>query len=276
MWWSTYTYWVFFAWRHLSLHSRWNMQMCTSGRKSCVIIAVSHGERSHLTRYFLTVVQGTHTFVTSSPKGLLRTIPFFIFFASLTPSGFPSDENRTWFLIISQTPPSLWLVVFLLPPSCVESSAVSVNPGLSCPAVCIPLLLGEHGKAPGPLCSHRREVNEWESKRERERERERERDRERDREGERKEVQLGCFMTVTAAWALHCTECYWVSVTHTRSHINKGEKRGKGRMTAGLSHLWLQMWMKKEETSVTTWVPPHRNFSSLGVSSSSPLTLERD
>ena len=244
------------------------MQMCTSGRKSCVIIAVSHGERSHLTRYFLTVMQGTHTFVTSSLKGLLLTIPFF--FASLTPSGFPSDANRTWFLIISQTPPSLWLVVFLLPPSCVESSAVSVNPGLSCPAVCIPLLLGEHGKAPGPLCSHRREVNEWESKRERDRERDRE------RKGERKEVQLGCFTTVTAAWALHCTECYWVSVTHSRSHINKEEKWGKGRMTAGLTHLWVQMWMKTEETLVTTWVPLHRNFSSLSVSSSSPLTLERD
>lgn len=50
-------------------------------------------------------MQGTHTFITSSLKGLLLTIPFF--FASLTPSGFPSDENRTWFLIISQTPPSL-------------------------------------------------------------------------------------------------------------------------------------------------------------------------
>lgn len=151
-----------------------------------------------------------------------------------------------------QTPPSVWLVAFLLPPSCVESSAVSVNPGLRCPAVCIPLLLGEHGMAPGPLCSHRRVNERREAERQAATENERQTDRERGRRCS--------FMTVTAACRSTALHCYWVSVTHTLTHtlsINKRERRGRGRMAAGLSQQWVQMWMKKEETSVTSWVLPH-------------------
>lgn len=106
---------------------------------------------------------------------LLNVTPKVCFLSS--PFRFPlflsSGWNGTLPLIISQTPPSLSLLVFLLPPSCAESSAVNVNPGLSCPAVCIPSLLGEHGKAPGPLCSHRREVNGKRKRGERESEGER-------------------------------------------------------------------------------------------------------
>lgn len=207
-------------------------------------------------------MQGTHTFVTSYPKGLsLLCLSIPTRFPPSLPPWFSSGWNRTWFLIISQTPPSLWLVVFLLPPSCVESSALSVNPGLSCPAVCIPSLLGEHGTAPGPLCSHRREVNEWE----------------RERQEREKGERYSWAVSRLSQLLEHRTALSVIEYqSHTLSHINKGEKTEKGRMTASLSQLWVQMWMKKEETSVTSWVPPHRNISQLGVVSSSPLTLKRD
>lgn len=45
-------------------------------RKRYVVVALSEGKKSHLqynlslTRYLLKVIQGTHTFVISSPKGL--------------------------------------------------------------------------------------------------------------------------------------------------------------------------------------------------------------
>lgn len=136
----------------------------------CKSVYESEGKKEKEKLFFHQIFScSTNTFEISSPKGLS------LLFLSI-PTCFPphslwfsSGWNRTWSLIISQTPPSLWLAVFLFPPSCAESLTVSINPGLSCPAVCIPLLLGEHGTAPGPLCSHRREVNVWERARERER-----------------------------------------------------------------------------------------------------------
>lgn len=69
-----------------------------------------------------------------------------------------------------ETPPSLSSPAGVsppsLPPSRAERSAARVNPGLSCPAVCIPSLLGEHGKAPGPLGSGGGEVKPQGSERE--------------------------------------------------------------------------------------------------------------
>lgn len=92
-----------------------------------------------------------------------KVLPFHSFVSPFIflfhPLWFSSGWNRTWVLVIGLAPPSLWLELFFLPPTYEESSAVCVNPGLHCPAVCIPLLLGEHGTAPGPLCSHQREVN---------------------------------------------------------------------------------------------------------------------
>ncbi|XP_063316951.1 uncharacterized protein LOC134616142 [Pelmatolapia mariae] len=68
-----------------------------------------------------------------------------------TAISFPVDETEHGFSLSARLLPLFDWCSFPLPPSCVEGSAVSVNPGLRCPAVCIPLLLGEHGTAPGPL-----------------------------------------------------------------------------------------------------------------------------
>lgn len=109
-------------------------------------------------------------------KSLLRHVPLPspLLPSSFPPSGFPVDKAEHGFSLSGRLLPLFdCLLLSLLPstppPPCVESSPVSVNPGLSCPAVCIPLLLGEHGTAPGPLCSHWRQVNRRERARERER-----------------------------------------------------------------------------------------------------------
>lgn len=150
---------------------------------------------------------------------------------------FSTGWNSACFVITSQTPPSLWLLVFLLPPSCVESSAVNDNPGLSCPAVCIPSLLGEHGMAPGPLCSHRREVND--------RERERANKREREKGGKDRDT-VGLFDD--------CHSCLcWrlLSFCHSHRQVRKREEKERWYVAA-----------VNEETSVTSWFPSQHNISS--------------
>lgn len=156
---------------------------------------------------------------------------------------FSNGWNQTPLLIIGpQTPPSLSLLAFLLPPSCTASSAASVNPGLSCPAVSIPSLLGEHGAAPGPLCSSGGEVKRQEK--------------EAEREGGR-ETQRSWAVPQSAA----CARAF-----PSFSPINYW---GKGKTRTRSLHT-----VANEETSVTSRVPPHRSVFLLADVSSSEKKKE--
>ncbi|CAB1414145.1 unnamed protein product [Pleuronectes platessa] len=107
----------------------------TVRREQCVLRGLDLQKRSR--KVFRS--WSTHTFVISPPK---------------------VDDTEHGFSLSARLLPLFDCWCFSSLPLVRRGSAVSVNPGLHCPAVCIPSLLGEHGTAPGPLSSHRREVNE--------------------------------------------------------------------------------------------------------------------
>lgn len=129
------------------------------GKRKRAVYNPSSSPFSPSTRFFFSRLAVTHRSrcsVTSSPvpNASPHSLPLgFQWIKQNTVSHYQADSS----LSLTASPPPL--PPPSLPPSCVESSPASVNPGLSCPAVCIPLLLGEHGMAPGPLRSHGREVN---------------------------------------------------------------------------------------------------------------------